>query len=63
MLGNDLNGRLGSPKGSQVTVPLLADGISLKLLNKQFVRSPQFFYKNNQAVEACVALLLGNCFF
>jgi hypothetical protein len=25
-------------------------------------QSPQFFYKNNQGIEASVALLLGNCF-
>jgi hypothetical protein len=34
MQRNDLNGRLGSPKGSQVTMPLLAGGISLKPFNK-----------------------------
>jgi len=25
-------------------------------------QSPQFFYENNQGIEASVALLLGNCF-
>jgi Leucine-rich repeat (LRR) protein len=29
---------------------------------KFFSQSPQFFYKNNQGIEASVAQLLGNCF-
>jgi hypothetical protein len=29
----------------------------------EFVQSPRLFYKNNQGIEASVALLLGNCFF
>jgi hypothetical protein len=29
---------------------------------QQKIYSPQFFYKNNQGIEASVAMLLGNCF-
>jgi hypothetical protein len=48
-------------------VPLLAGGISLKPLNKldgNLFRVHNSFYKNNQGVEACVALLvIGELFF
>ncbi len=66
MFRNDLNGRLGSPKGSQVTVPLLADGISLKLLNKldgNLFRVHNSFIKTIKALRLVLPCYWGIVFF
>jgi hypothetical protein len=66
MLINDLNGRLGSPKGSQVTVPLLADGISLKLFNKldgNLFRVHNSFIKTIKVLRLVLPCYWGIVFF
>jgi hypothetical protein len=66
MFRNNLNGRLGLPKGSQVTVPLLADGISLKLLNKldeNLFRVHNSFIKTIKALRLVVPCYWGIVFF
>ncbi len=66
MLRNDLNGRLGSPKGFQVTVPLSADGISLKPLNKldgNLFRVHNSFIKTIKALRLVLPCYWGIVFF
>jgi hypothetical protein len=66
MFRNNLNGCLGSPKGSQVTVPLLADGISLKLLNKldrNLFRVHNSFIKTIKALRLVLPCYWGIIFF